>query len=99
MIQHCVIGQAGSGKSTFIEKNFSRDELYRFLKENKIGCQVHYIPVHLQPYYKRQGFSDGMFRNAENYFQNCLSLPLHQALNETDLQYVCDKLKDFFSKS
>ncbi len=81
------------------DKNFSRDELYRFLKENKIGCQVHYIPVHLQPYYKRQGFSDGMFRNAENYFKNCLSLPLHQTLNEIDLQYVCNKLKDFFSKS
>ena len=81
------------------DKNFSRDELYRFLKGNKIGCQVHYIPVHLQPYYKRQGFSEGMFQNAENYFRNCLSLPLHQALQETDIQYVCDKLTDFFAKS
>ncbi len=81
------------------DKNFSRDELYRFLKQNKIGCQVHYIPVHLQPYYKRKGFSEGMFRNAENYFRNCLSLPLHQALEEIDIQYVCDKLTDFFARS
>ena len=81
------------------DKNFARDELYRFLKENKIGTQVHYIPVHLQPYYKRKGFSEGMFENAENYFLNCLSLPLHQALEENDIQYVCDKLTDFFSRS
>ncbi len=81
------------------DKRFARDELYRFLKENKIGTQVHYIPVHLQPYYKRQGFSKGMFGNAESYFQNCLSLPLHQGLEETDIRYVCDKLADFFVRS
>ena len=81
------------------DKNFSRDELYKFLKTNKIGCQVHYIPVHLQPFYKRKGFSEGMFENAENYFQNCLSLPLHQALEEIDIQYVCDKLTEFFVRS
>ena len=81
------------------DRNFLRDELYKFLKANKIGCQVHYIPVHLQPYYKRQGFCSGMFENAENYFGNCLSLPLHQGLEEIDIKYVCDKLTVFFAKS
>ena len=78
------------------DPSYSRRKLYEFLKAERIGCQVHYIPVHLQPFYRNKGFSKGMFRNAEKYYQNCLSLPLHQGLDETDLGFVCKKLRDFF---
>ena len=78
------------------DKSFSRDRLYSYLKKNRIGSQVHYIPVHFHPYYKKEGFSQGMFENAENYFQRCLSLPLHQGLNDQDLIFISAKLKEFF---
>ncbi len=77
-------------------KAFKRDDLYRFLKQKKIGCQVHYIPVHLHPYYKKLGFCAGMFPEAEKYYESCLSLPLHQNLKELELEYICDALKEFF---
>ena len=47
------------------DPSYSRRKLYEFLKAERIGCQVHYIPVHLQPFYRNKGFSKGMFRNAE----------------------------------
>ena len=83
----------------FDKIGLTRHQLMTRLAERGVGSQVHYIPVHLQPYYKRQGFCSGMFENAENYFRNCLSLPLHQGLEEVDIKYVCDKLTIFLSKS
>ena len=79
------------------DKRFSRDDLYMFLKKNKLGCQVHYIPVHLQPFFKKRGFTRKMFPNAENYFLNCLSIPLHPILEKPDIKFVADKLNDFFT--
>ncbi len=81
------------------DRNFARDDLYRFFRDRNIGCQVHYIPVHMQPFYKEMGFSEGMFKNVEHYFLNCLSLPLHQGLKEIDIQFVSDELHDFFKKN
>lgn len=78
------------------DKQFSRDKLFKFLKDRNIGCQVHYIPIHLQPFYKKRGFSRGMFPVAENYFDGCISIPLHQRLNADDIGFVCDNLSDFF---
>lgn len=81
-----------------VDNSFERDNLYKFLKEKKIGCQVHYIPVHLQPYYRKFGFSKGMFFNAEKYFRNCLSIPLHQGLQIEDVQFISKQLKHFFNR-
>jgi hypothetical protein len=81
------------------DSKFKRDNLYNFLRANKIGCQVHYIPVHLQPFFKDKGFSKGMFKNAENYFQKCLSIPLHQQLRKSDINFVVKKLNEFFLTS
>ncbi len=79
-----------------LEKTKTRDELYFYLKQKNIGCQVHYIPVHLQPFYKHMGFSKGMFQNAEQYFSRCLSLPLHQGLNQEHIELVSRTLHNFF---
>ena len=77
------------------ERDISRDLLYKYLKSNNIGCQVHYIPVHLHPFYKNKGFKIGDFPNAENYFRKCLSLPLHQGLRKNDIKFVCKFLEKF----
>lgn len=62
----------------------SRAELMTDLKEKGIGTQVHYIPVHKQPYYKKL-YGDQTLTGAENYYRKCLSLPLYCGLT-TELQ-------------
>jgi len=62
------------------------------LRAAEIGVQVHYTPVHLQPYYRRLGFQEGDFAEAEAYARNAISLPLHPGLQAEDLQHVADTL-------
>lgn len=74
-----------------------RDELYNFLNSKNIRAQVHYIPIHTQPYYiESQGKVS--LPNAENYYQKTLSLPMYHSLNESDLSFVIDSLKEFYKK-
>ena len=56
------------------------------------GVQLHYNPVHLQPYYRRLGFDEGHFPEAEAYASNAISLPLYPGLQEKDLQRVVGTL-------
>ena len=62
------------------------------LRAAQIGVQVHYTPVHLQPYYRRLGFHEGDFPEAEAYACNAISLPLYPGLKESNLQRVAQIL-------
>jgi len=62
------------------------------LRSAGIGVQVHYTPVHLQPYYRRLGFHEGDFPIAEAYASNAISLPLFPGLQENEIQHVADTL-------
>jgi dTDP-4-amino-4,6-dideoxygalactose transaminase len=53
---------------------------------------VHYIPIHLQPYYARLGFKPGDFPAAEKYYRGAVSLPLFPALTEAQQQKVVHTL-------
>lgn len=67
----------------------TRAEVMTELKAENVGTQVHYIPVHLQPYYKDQfGYKTGDFPIAEGYYSRCLSLPLYPKLNDSDVEEV-----------
>lgn len=66
--------------------------LFEGLRLEGIGVQMHYSPVHLQPYYRRLGFVEGNFPAAEAYAQNAISLPLYPGLSDTDQQRVADVL-------
>lgn len=79
----------------FVIRTSRRKELYNFLRENNIFAQVHYIPVHLQPYYKGLAFKKGDFANAEKYYEECLSLPMYPSLKDDEQEYVIDKILDF----
>ncbi|MDD2373488.1 MAG: UDP-4-amino-4,6-dideoxy-N-acetyl-beta-L-altrosamine transaminase, partial [Syntrophomonadaceae bacterium] len=62
-------------------KEVNRTELFTYLREHNIGVQVHYIPVHLQPYYRRHfGYKPGDFPKAENFYAGEISLPLYPGL-------------------
>jgi UDP-4-amino-4,6-dideoxy-N-acetyl-beta-L-altrosamine transaminase len=71
-----------------------RRELYDELRKKDIFAQVHYIPVHLQPYYRRLGWKKGDFPQAERYYDRCLSLPMYPALTDEQQQYVIDRVLD-----
>jgi len=74
-----------------------RQDVYNHLRENDIFAQVHYIPVHTQPYYKGLGFEDGDFPVAEDYYSRCLSIPMYHGLDDTDQERVIKVIKDFFN--
>ncbi|NOZ33898.1 MAG: UDP-4-amino-4,6-dideoxy-N-acetyl-beta-L-altrosamine transaminase [Chlorobi bacterium] len=80
----------------FIIRIKKRKELYNFLKESNIFTQVHYIPVHLQPYYKKFGWRKGDFPVAEAYYESALSLPMYPTLTDDEQNYVIDKISEFF---
>jgi dTDP-4-amino-4,6-dideoxygalactose transaminase len=63
------------------------------LREKNIYAHVHYIPVHLQPYYQALGFKKGDFPKAENYYQRAITLPLYPDLSSKDQQYVIEQVK------
>lgn len=68
-------------------------EVFEHLRANKIFVQLHYIPVHLQPYYRQLGFKPGAFPNAEQYYREAFSLPLFPKLTERDQDRVVATLK------
>lgn len=58
------------------------------LRAANIGANVHYIPIHLQPYYRRRGFAPGDFPQAEDYYARAITLPLHPRMTEADVERV-----------
>lgn len=75
----------------------NRKELYNFLKSKNIHCQVHYIPVHLQPYYKELGFKKGDLPVSENFYSRCLSLPMYPQLTAQEQDYVISCISEFYA--
>ena len=83
----------------FVIEVENRLGLYNFLKENGIYAQIHYIPVHLHPYYQKMGWKKGDFPVSENYYQHCISLPMFPTLNNMELEYIIDQIKFFCNVS
>ncbi|WP_201567931.1 DegT/DnrJ/EryC1/StrS family aminotransferase, partial [Psychrobacter immobilis] len=70
-------------------------EVFNALREANIGVNLHYIPVHLQPYYQKHfGFKIGDFPEAEQYYKEAISLPLYPDLTEEQQDYIVKTLKD-----
>jgi UDP-4-amino-4,6-dideoxy-N-acetyl-beta-L-altrosamine transaminase len=70
--------------------------LYDYLRNNNIFVQVHYIPVHMLPYYKNLGWKKGNFPIAENYYEHCLSIPMFPALTNEEQDFVIEKILNFY---
>lgn len=73
-----------------------RKELVNHLRENNIFAQVHYIPVHLMPYYRQFGWKEGDLPNAESYYDNCLSLPIYPTLADVEQNYIINVIQQYF---
>jgi perosamine synthetase len=63
-----------------------------------VGTQVHYIPVHLQPYYReRRGYGPGKCPAAEAYYAKSLSLPLYPAMTDAEVERVISAVREVTS--
>jgi UDP-4-amino-4,6-dideoxy-N-acetyl-beta-L-altrosamine transaminase len=70
-----------------------RRDVFERMRAAGIGVNVHYIPIHTQPFWRARGFAAGDFPLAERYYRRALSLPLHPALTHEEQQYVVDTLR------
>jgi UDP-4-amino-4,6-dideoxy-N-acetyl-beta-L-altrosamine transaminase len=68
-------------------------QVFEALRRNGIGVNVHYIPIHLQPYYRALGFKEGDFPEAESYYREAMSLPLYFSLSDQDQDRVVSELR------
>ena len=71
---------------------YDRAEIFAQLKANGVGVNVHYIPIHLQPFYQQLGFASGDFPNAEKFYDGALTLPLYPDLSLDDQDKVVNAL-------
>ena len=77
-----------------------RKTVFEALRAEGIGTQVHYIPVHLQPYYRRSfSYMPGDFPNAEQYYDRCFSLPIYPHMSKADVDRVINTVRQIIAQS
>ncbi|MBK8754237.1 MAG: UDP-4-amino-4,6-dideoxy-N-acetyl-beta-L-altrosamine transaminase [Candidatus Competibacteraceae bacterium] len=74
-----------------------RRQVFNALRQQGIGVNVHYIPVHIQPYYQAMGFTVGAYPEAERYYQQAISLPLFAGLTLEQQNQVIERLQEALS--
>ena len=72
--------------------NKQHSDLIKNLREQGVFAHLHYIPIHIQPYYKKLGFKMGDFPNAETYYRQAITLPLFPELTLEDVEFIVEKL-------
>jgi dTDP-4-amino-4,6-dideoxygalactose transaminase len=83
---------------TFVVQLDRRDALQTYLAERGIGTAIHYpIPIHLQPAAKSLGYQPGSFPVTERQAGRILSLPIHQMLDDDDIDAVCAAIEEFYA--
>ena len=70
--------------------------VFERLRQRGLGVQVHYIPVHLQPYYQHLGYKQGLCPNAEDFYQKEISLPLYPSMADGDIEYTIETVISVF---
>lgn len=95
-----IKGQSGSieghGYHLYIIEVENRKGLYDYLRKNNIFAQIHYVPVHLMPYYQQFGWKKGDMQHAEAYYQNCISLPMFPTLSNEEQAFVIKTIGEFY---
>jgi len=71
----------------------SHREVFESLRNQNIGVNLHYIPIHTQPYYQNMGFKSGGFPEAELYYREAISLPMYPTMTEAQQDEVVSALK------
>ncbi|MDN3608492.1 UDP-4-amino-4,6-dideoxy-N-acetyl-beta-L-altrosamine transaminase [Vibrio ostreicida] len=80
------------------EISLSHRQVFDELRASGIGVNLHYIPVHIQPYYRDMGFSIGDFPESERYYQEAISLPMFHGMTKAQQDIVVNTLKHILNK-
>ncbi|MBQ3924441.1 MAG: UDP-4-amino-4,6-dideoxy-N-acetyl-beta-L-altrosamine transaminase [Firmicutes bacterium] len=73
-----------------------RRKIYDYMRSKNIFVQIHYVPVHLHPYYRKNfGFKEGDFPEAEKFYSREISIPMYHSMTEEEQMYVIDALKKY----
>nr|AYQ73818.1 UDP-4-amino-4,6-dideoxy-N-acetyl-beta-L-altrosamine transaminase [Cohnella candidum] len=78
---------------------FGRDEIFERMHAENIGVNLHYIPVHLHPYYRRLGYGPGLCPKAERFYDRVLTLPLFPAMTDRDVEDVIHAFRKVIGES
>jgi len=89
---------AGHAYHLYVIEVDDRFGLYKYLRENQVYAQIHYIPCHLMPYYRNQGWNEGDRPHSEIYYKNCISLPMYPTLSEEEQSHVINTIIKFFGQ-
>lgn len=81
-------------RADFSKLNIKKQQLFAEMKKRGIVLNLHYIPVHTQPYYKNLGFKNGDFPNSEKYYEEIFTLPLYYDLTETQQDKIVVALQE-----
>jgi dTDP-4-amino-4,6-dideoxygalactose transaminase len=81
----------------FENLDITRVQLFQKMKEEGVLLNLHYIPIYRQPYFAKMGFDSKTFPNAERYYQQAFSIPMHADLTETDQNAVISSLLNALS--
>ena len=74
-----------------------KKDLFKQLREEGLGVQVHYIPVYLHPYYKSLGYEKGLCPSAEDFYEREISIPMYPSMTDDDIIYTIKTLFEVFS--
>jgi len=80
----------------FVRAGLDRAAVMRALRDHDIGSQVHYLPLHRQPYYRRR-YGESQLDGASRYYRSALSLPLYPAMTDDDVDRVVAALAEILS--
>ena len=73
-------------------------KFFKFMMKNNIFLQVLYIPIYRHPFFRKMNFKIKNYKNSENFYKNCFSLPLHLKISKKDIDYVCNKINYWIKK-
>ena len=98
--KHFIEGQSGIVQGhayhLYIIECKRRKELHKYLRDQDIYTQIHYIPVTLMPYYRHFGWKEGDMPHAETYYNHCISLPMFPTLTDEEQNFVIQSIHEFF---
>lgn len=78
----------------FSKVNKTKKQIFAEMKEKGVCLNLHYIPVHTQPYYQNLGFKNGDFPVSEKYYEEVFTLPIYYSLTDEEQDYIVNALKE-----
>lgn len=82
----------------FTKVKLSKKEIFARMRDRGIVLNLHYIPVHTQPYYQKLGFQKGDFPVSEKYYEEAITLPLYYDLTDEQQDEVIEALKEVLTE-